>query len=435
MTYNNDKSANYLHCWLVLLFLLLIVNVSIALADEGLEDWNIGGHLKYFISHSQYDDDNIFSQAGSSSPTDQSFNLRLTAKKRWESNWDVNIHYELGAHNSDSIKAARNFGAQLTLSGLGAPSDDARLFDLTNEITDKGKKNIFHRLDRASIGYSEKNHVVRFGRQAVSWGNGMVFQPMDIFNPFSPTAIDKEYKTGDDMFYMQNLFTSGDDLQTVLIPRRKISTGKLETDESSLALKYHTIKGDIDIDILAARHFDDDLLGFGFSANWQGAVIRGDLLNAWDSSGSTLSGIIGINYGWVWNGHNFTGFLEYYRNGYGIDDGNYSTTALANNPSLVSRVSRGEIFTLAKEYLTAGLSVELTPRWIFNPLLINNLNDSSWLTQWTATFDWQQNLTLQLGANLPLGNKGDEYGGIPSSTAGVYIGGGRSIYTQLSYYF
>ena len=435
MTYNNDKSANYLHCWLVLLFLLLIVNVSIALADEGPEDWNIGGHLKYFISHSQYDDDNIFSQAGSSSPTDQSINLRLTAKKRWESNWDVNIHYELGAYNSDSIKAARSFGVLPTLSGLGAPSDDARLFDLTNEITDKGKKNIFHRLDRASIGYSEKNHVVRFGRQAVSWGNGMVFQPMDIFNPFSPTAIDKEYKTGDDMFYMQNLFTSGDDLQSVLIPRRKTTTGKLEADESSLALKYHTIKGDIDIDILAARHFDDDLLGFGFSANWQGAVIRGDLLNAWDSSGSTLSGIIGINYGWVWNGHNFTGFLEYYRNGYGIDDGNYSTTALANNPSLVSRVSRGEIFTLAKEYITAGLSVELTPRWIFNPLLINNLNDSSWLTQWTATFDWQQNLTLQLGANLPLGNKGDEYGGIPSSTAGVYIGGGRSIYTQLSYYF
>jgi len=431
MTYNNDRSANYFRCWLVLLFLLFIVNISIAQA----EDWNIGGHLKYFISHSQYDDDNIFSQAGTSSPTDQSINLRLTAKKRWESKWDANIHYEFGAYNSDSIKASRNFGSLPTLSGLGAPSDDARLFDLTDEITDKGKKNVFHRLDRASIGYSETNHVVRFGRQAVSWGNGMVFQPMDIFNPFSPTVIDKEYKTGDDMFYMQNLFASGDDLQTVLIPRRKISTGKLETDESSLALKYHTIKGDIDLDILVARHFDDDLLGFGFSANWQGAVIRGDLLNAWDSDGSTLSGIIGINYGWVWSAHNFTGFLEYYRNGYGIDDGNYNTTAQANNPSLLSRVSRGEIFTLAKEYLTAGLSVELTPRWIFNPLLINNLNDGSWLTQWTATFDWKQNLILQLGSTLPLGDKGTEYGGIPSSTAGVYIGGGRSIYTQLSYYF
>lgn len=433
MTYNNVKHRPtlFFHYRLIPLFLFLIVITPAALAEE----WNFGGHLKYFISHTQYDDDNIFSQAGTSAPTDQNLNLRLIAAKRWESKWDIDIHYELSAYHSDSIETARDFGPLPTLAGYGIPNDDARLFDLTDVFVDEGKNVAYQRIDRASVGYTESNYVIRVGRQAVSWGNGLVFQPMDIFNPFSPTAIDKEYKTGDDMAYMQNLFDSGDDLQTVFIPRRDIITGDLEADVSSLAVKYHTVLGDIDMDLLASRHFGDNLLGFGFSANWEGAVLRGDLLNDWNEDGSTLSGIFGINYAWVWGGHNYTGFVEYYRNGYGIDDGNYSPAALAAKPELVSRIARGEIFTLGQDYLTGGLTVELTPRWLFNPLLINNLNDGSWLTQWIVNFDWKQNLALLLGANIPFGDKGTEYGGIPSTTPGVYIGGGHSAYMQLAYYF
>jgi len=37
----------------------------------------------------------------------------------------------------------------------------------------------------------------------LSWGNGLVFSPMDIVNPFDPTAVDTEYKAGDDMLYGQ----------------------------------------------------------------------------------------------------------------------------------------------------------------------------------------------------------------------------------------
>ena len=436
MTYNNDNHRSSFKLYYALILLFLIICLS-AISPAALsEEWQLGGHLKYFLSQSRYDDDNIFSQAGSSSPTDQTLNFRLTAKNNWATNWDIDIHYELSAYHSESIEAARNFGPLPTLAGFGIPTDEARLFDLTHVFIDEGKNVAFQRLDRLSIGYTATNYVVRFGRQAVSWGNGMVFQPMDIFNPFSPTAIDKEYKSGDDMAYMQNLFDSGDDLQTVLIPRRDITTGELDTEVSSLAVKYHTIQGDIDIDLLASRHFADNLLGVGFSANWQGAVLRADLLNAWNTDGSTLSGIIGINYAWVWSEHNFIGFIEYYRNGYGIDDGDYSPTALIARPELTSRVARGEIFTLGQDYLTTGLSVELTPRWLFNPLLINNLNDGSWLTQWIATYDWKHNLNLLLGANLPFGDKGTEYGGIPATTTPeTYIGGGQSVFLQLAYYF
>ena len=60
---------------------------------------------------------------------------------------------------------------------------------------------------------------LRFGRQALSWGNGLFYAPMDLVNPFDPAAIDTEYKAGDDMLYLQYLQDSGNDLQAAVVVR------------------------------------------------------------------------------------------------------------------------------------------------------------------------------------------------------------------------
>ena len=54
-------------------------------------------------------------------------------------------------------------------------------------LSNKNKNASLVRLDRISIGYTGEKTVLRFGRQAISWGNGLLFTPMDIFNPFDPT--------------------------------------------------------------------------------------------------------------------------------------------------------------------------------------------------------------------------------------------------------
>jgi len=419
----------------VCLLFISIVSWHTARAD----DWQLGGHVKYDIYATHYDADNVFSDAGENSPIDHIVNLRVTAKSRWASNWDADIHYEAAAYHSDSVAVLRVIGLPPVYAGYAIPSDDARLFDLTSvgkgEGSGDGKTVLYHRLDRASVAYTTADTVFRFGRQAVSWGNGLVFQPMDIFNPFSPAAVDKEYKTGDDMLYIQYLLASGDDIQSVLIPRRDVTSGDLASDQSSLAIKYHAIRGANDMDILVSRHYADNLVAFGFASDWKGAVVRGDIVNAWTADGSTPSGVISLNYSWMWRAYNVSGYLEYYRNGVGISNEDYSPPALANEPELLDRLSRGEIFTLGRDYLAGGLTVEFSPRWLFNPLLINNINDGSWLTQWLASFDWKQNMTLLLGANIPVGGSGTEYGGLPTATPGVYDGGGRSVFLQLAYYF
>ena len=58
---------------------------------------------------------------------------------------------------------------------------------------------LYHRLDRLSVTFQPYWGTLQIGRQALTWGNGFLFNPMDLFNPFSPTQIDREYKPGDDM--------------------------------------------------------------------------------------------------------------------------------------------------------------------------------------------------------------------------------------------
>lgn len=290
-----------------------------------------------------------------------------------------------------------------------------------------------HRIDRASARYISENFVFRAGRDAVSWGNGLVFQPMDIFNPFSPTAVDKEYKSGDDLVYSQWLYESGNDLQVLLVPRR-IAGGGVESASSSLAVKYHARVKTTDIDLLVAQHYDENLVGVGAASDWGGAVVRTDLTTSTSSNNTVLSGVANISYSWMWAKHNVSGFAEYYRNGFGQTDGNYSPGALASDSPLISRLSRGELFNIGRDYLVGGLTVELTPRWQFSPTLFWNLNDGSALWQFGASFDWKENATVLFGGIVPSGPQGTEFGGIPLG-GGQFYRPATGVYGRIGYYF
>ena len=67
---------------------------------------------------------------------------------------------------------------------VGAPlNDDRRLMDLTHTITDKDSYTLVQRLDRLNLTFKPNWGMVRLGRQAITWGNGLIFNPMDLFNP------------------------------------------------------------------------------------------------------------------------------------------------------------------------------------------------------------------------------------------------------------
>ncbi len=413
------------------LLLAALATSAPAVAD----DWNFGGHVKYQYAYVDFRADDINAVFGGDPARDQGLDLRLKAENR-TGPWDFAAHYELLAVAGDTLEARRRMAAASvpvigTVTGL--PDDRRRLFDLTHETTDRNRLAAVQRLDRLSISYSSEGQSLRFGRQAVSWGNGLVFQPLDFVNPFSPVAIDKEYKTGDDMLYGQWLVREQDDLQAIVLRRRDPATRRVESSQSTYAAKYRARWSGFDFDFLGARHFGENLAGLGVVRSIGGAVWRLDVSRTGlERGGNATSLVTNMDYSWTWSGKNVYGYAEYFRSGVGESDrANYAMPGV----ELGDRLARGELFTLARDYAALGLRVEFTPLINLYGNLIANLNDGSKYLQLRGAYDWRQDVQLMAGLNLSSGERGTEYGGIPAAGTSAFVSAGKTVYARGAYYF
>lgn len=412
-----------------LAWLLPCLLAAAASAETGLFD---GGHAKYIVQGSDLPDDSIFLDFVDSPAVDHFGDLRLKFSGR-QGGTGLAVDYQLLAGKGDGFLIANSLPGSL-LTPRRTPTDAFRLMDLTHVISEDSDSLIVHRLDRLYVDVTSQSAVARIGRQAISWGNGMIYTPMDFFNPFDPAAVDKEYKTGDDMVYGQYLRRGGDDLQAVWVVRRDRS-GEVSSDVDSLAAKYHGFAGEREYDLLVAQHFDDYVFGVGGITDIGGAVWRGDMTLTDTQTETVFSLVTSLSYSWIgWN-RNVSGLLEYFYNGFGIDDGNYSPEALANNPDLVERIARGELFTLGRHYLAASMMVEMTPLWSLTPNAFINLSDASMLAQLVSTWDFSQDWRLLVALGLPVGPAGTEFGGIETSVPGETFSTGPVLFAQLAWYF
>ena len=287
--------------------------------NRAVTDWSFGGHTKYQYINTRIPDNSILQGVDGAGLQEHDLEARLKVAARRE-RLDFKMHAQIIAVHSDTLAIFRSLPGLVT-PGADVINDDRRWFNLTHSLGGDNKNAGLVRLDRVNIGYANDKTVLRFGRQAISWGNGLLFTPMDIFNPFDPAAVDKEYKSGDDMLYGQYLLDNGNDLQAVTVVRRNPVNGSVEQDQSSLALKYHGFWGRHEYDILAAGHYGEFMLGLGASTDRGGAVWRGDMVWSTTDQGSVFSAVAGVSYSGIAGQYNWTGFLEYYYNGFGQADG------------------------------------------------------------------------------------------------------------------
>jgi len=394
---------------------------------------SLSGHIKYRSVYQRFPADSLYREALGSAALDQYLETRLKFAAD-QSRWDFRADYQFIAIYADTLQLATDWPVSATPVDR-VISDDRRWWNLTYRV-DGGKRTAWvHRLDRLSVGYTTEHSAWRFGRQAISWGNGVLFTPMDVFNPFDPAAVDKEYKSGDDMLYGQYLFSNGTDLQGVAVVRRDPERGDVTADQSSVAIKYHGFVGSGEFDVLAAKHFDDRMVGLGGNVDLGGAVLRGDLTWTQTDTDEILSAVASLSYAWTWRGHNISGLLEYYHNGFGQPGSDYSLGALARNTDLLTRLQRGELYTLGRNYLGASATVELTPLLLLVPAAFVNLGDPSALAQLVVQYGLSQNWDLLCAVNVPIGPAGSEYGGIPTPIDGYYLSTDPGLFAQLAWYF
>lgn len=424
-----------LTCRYLLPIVLLSAGVLAAnsVADVPLFD---RGHVKGRWQTSTYPSDSLLHDALGDVANDQGAELRLNFRAGEQNPWSLHADYQLLGRFGDTGSVAQQFPGLFFVPNT-LPDDQRRWWDLTHKITDRDDREIVQRLDRLHVDYTSQQAVVRFGRQAVTWGNGLIYNPMDFLNPFDPAAVDTEYKLGDDMLYGQYLFDDGSDVQFLSVARRD-QDGDVSSDVSSTALKFHGFGLNQEFDLLVARHFEDTVLAGGGVANVGEAVVRTDLVLTDTQSDWVTSLVVNWTYSWVWGGKNVSAVSEYYYNGFGLSGSDYSLEDFAGDPDLTQRIIRGELFTVGRHYLAGSLQIEWTPLVNVTPNLFVNLGDQSALAQVVLQWDVGQNWQILGSINAPIGPKGTEFGGLKIDQ-GVFEGrtlaAGPSGIVQLAYYF
>jgi hypothetical protein len=397
-------------------------------------NFDIRGRLSPQIEAGTYPDNSVFHNIFGSSSVDSAFDARVIFGAQHD-RWSFEADYQLIGLYADRLEFTHETPDDRKTLFPHLPEDQTRLFNLTHVFTDSGKTAVLHRLDRLAVGFATDHVVIKFGRQAITWGNGLVFNVMDIFNPFDPAAVDKEFKTGDDMLYGQYLLSNGHDVQGVMVLRRDPFTGDVKSDESSLAFKYHHMAEMSEYDGLVAQHYGDTLLGAGINYSIGGSVWSGDLMVTFTDHDTVTSLVTSLSRSWTWGGKNISGIVEYFYNGFGQSNDCYSYECLSENPELFKRVSRGELFNLSRHYLALSALVEITPLFQVTPNVFLNMSDPSALVQVIFQNDLRENLMLWSAINVPVGSDGTEFGGANADVPGLYLSSGPSVSVQFVWYW
>ena len=417
----------------IILILWIVLSQPAVALDA---DW--GGHVKVLGSITRHDTDHYtgLAQEGRTF-LDGATQLRL--KSRWSLSERLvfDIHYEMvasGGQTRDAVSKLPNGGKDPRLFSP-IPSDDQSLLSLTDTLAENGDLIAYHRIDRLALSYTGDQAALRIGRQALTWGNGLTFNPMDLFNPFAPSDIIRDYKSGLDMAVLQSYGGGFTDIQLVWVPRRSQENDTISSSDSIYAAKFQFAASGIDADLMMARDWGDPIVGLGAVGYWGDAAWRADaqwtILTESDTQNGYLAAVINLDYSWNWGDRNWYGFIELFHNGLGKDD---PREALLE-PALRDRINRGQLFTTGRWYLDGLIQVELHPLVQAYISAIWNLEDRSVLLQPRLSWDATAWLRILLGANVAAGRSNTEFGGIVDPETDRHFGQGSRLYLQLTGFF
>jgi hypothetical protein len=393
----------------------------------GAEPADIHGRIAWQDAGLFARSDSLYGAAGAADGNDALGNLRLTWEPVWGP-WGLSIHDLVSVEDGLVVRVTRQ-----EQELLRAPP--ATWLNLTQTFWQGPQVQGTQVIDRLALTYTTPDFVLRVGRQALTWGSGLVFRPMDLFDPFSPSATDTEYKPGTDMLYAQWLYGDGSDLQFILVPRADRAGTAPSSDASSMALHLHTALFGHQFTWLLARDHGDWVGAIGVNGALRGASWNIELLpTAVNGGASLLSALANLSDAVMLAGRNATVFLEYFHNGFGVDGGNATLASLP--PELLDRLERGQLFDTRRDYLATGLTLEVNPLLNVSPTLIVDLDDRSLYALIAATYSLSDNLNLIGGLQVPVGPAGSEFGGIglmPGSP--TVLAPATELYLQMRRYF
>lgn len=246
---------------------------------------------------------------------------------------------------------AAAFGAGSTQAGVLGTAlvvPQRRFVDFDPFLVDEGSLRLQHNLDRLSLAWESADVRVVVGRQVLSWGTGLLWNPTDLLSPFAPTDVDREVRRGVDAVRVSLPVGALGGLELLWLPQQR-------PEDQGFVARARTNLSGFDLSMTAAKYVDDFVLG---------ADVAGDLgvLGVYAEGALTLpiarpdDAFVRAVMGGMWRPSEalvLTG--EVYWNGFGADDAD-SIVAVLQDP----RVVRGEVFGAGRLYggLVASYAVD-----------------------------------------------------------------------------
>lgn len=325
-------------------------------------------------------------------------------------------------------------GSAVGLSSAAATdTPPATLFDLTATLADEKDAQANATLDRAYLSFTSDHLVLTVGRQAITWGAGYFFRPMDIVAPFPPDAIDTSYKPGVDMVYAQVLFDSGADIQAIWVPRPATAGGDIDPQASTWAAYGSAALGKLEAHLLAARDRGMGVTGLGLAGPLKGAAWNLEWVGLEAGGSVTPSWLANISNFATIGGKNVSYYAEVYHNGLGVAP-NVALDALPAD--LANRMATGQVFFPGGDFLGLGAQVQMTDTTTVSPSVIVATGDGSALFSLGVDWSLGDNADLHLDLSAPSGGARTEFGGRETSAgSGIYAQTPRQAVLRYVRYF
>lgn len=288
-----------------------------------------------------------------------------------------------------------------------------------------------HEIDRALIALHPDWGDVIIGRQAIGLGRGRLFNAVDLFAPFSPLEIDREWRRGVDALRIEYRLSATSAVEIIGVFGR-------QWDESAALVRWRGYFGHTDAELLAGRRAEDEFLGLVLSsalleAEWhaEAAVFRtpqphpdGEPFGC-DRIVPKL--VLGLSY--TFNiGNGLTVLGEYHYSGFGVKDTQDISRQLSM-PEYQNRYLRGDMQILGRHAMGFQTSYPINESLQAGTNLFISPTDRSGILSPSLRWDFSRTGSFTLAGYLAWGDTPrdgemqSEYGASP-----------MSLFMQLSFY-
>ncbi|MBU0677219.1 MAG: hypothetical protein KJ626_03810 [Verrucomicrobia bacterium] len=367
--------------------------------------------------------------------------LRLKAEAGFGDHLGLLVHYEVMTAWGDATRVQQKLDESgfSSLAGI-SPSLNMkareRFLDLEKEVLSESNFTLDHQIDRLAVTMRADDVELSLGRQAVSWGTGLIWNPTDLFSGFSPTEIDRDEKAGVDVARLTAHFAQDSSVDLVVEPLDVDAPYRTDANDSSAALRITTHFGEYDLALVGGFIASDVVVGGDFVGYLGDAGVRGEWLYTRveeEDERDYFRALIGMDYSFAAKWDPYVA-VEYFYNGIGAGCEEDYISRLEEE-SVIRAFGRGNAYNVARHYVGTVVRVQPSALTSMSALTLWNVVDGSVREYASASWSTSDNTELILGANLGLGDLGDEFEGWSKEQAGVNFRHPDFYFAYFKWYF